>query len=478
MKHEYMKINILLESLPSGLIFRESIKISHPQNWKVYYRMLNELVEEGLVASGLRIKTEKGVKYRFTYFGLTVAGLYYLNHVITSFKAKSIFDEIQKPIDEYGFLSILSDTIKSLFPDGDVPLDTIGFYNKSLQFIITNREQSEQTSLLEIAGVKARTCKIVPDSVFIQSSNQFTNEYATEETDVDFPDSLQDDDEGTKLLLNNRPISPKLLSRLKTNGTMVAAIVQEAINQYESKNRSSNDVNENIDPIPNKAIYYPRRYFIPSLASSGDSHYLFAQCSGMILRTNDFILTFHCGLSGTAWSKKSAQKLRGAIDGKFKQARISYKAHDAIIFSKNIFQLKNAIYDPKKKRTPTTDEGTTILGSGFRYTYIVLEIAESILPLKTIIMSEDAMKETQQLILHLFPDLKLGKDQTLRFIDSDGRKYADGLLMETHIIHKMVELQEKEEPFRLICFDWQESYYDDILPFVEKRTIETIKPDF
>ena len=88
------------------------------------------------------------------------------------------------------------------------------------------------------------------------------------------------------------------------------------------------------------------------------------------------------------------------------------------------------------------------------------------------------MKETQQLILHLFPDLKLGKDQTLRFIDSDGKRYADGLLMETHIIHKMVELQEKEEPFKLICFDWQETYYDDILPFVEKKTIETIEPDF
>ncbi len=144
MKHEYMKINILLESLPSGLIFRESVKISHPQNWRVYYRMLNELDEEGMVASGTRNKKENGIKYRFTYFGLTIAGLYRLNQVITSPNADVIFNAINKPIDEYWFLSVIPDVIASLFPDGDVPQNTPGFYNRSLQFIITSREQAGQ----------------------------------------------------------------------------------------------------------------------------------------------------------------------------------------------------------------------------------------------------------------------------------------------------------------------------------------------
>lgn len=477
MKHEYMEINILLESLPSGLIFRESVKISHPQNWRVYYRMLNELDEEGMVASGTRNKKENGIKYRFTYFGLTIAGLYRLNQVITSPNADVIFNAINKPIDEYWFLSVIPDVIASLFPDGDVPQNTPGFYNRSLQFIITSREQAGQISLFEIAGAKARTCKTVPDSVFIQSPHQSEIEYLPENPVDDFTDDQQSNDKSAKPFLNIRSISPAFLERLKKTGTMVAAIVQEAISQYETKNSNSDVVNE-IKAVSNGAIYLPRRYFMPYLSSSGDSHYLFSSCNGMLLRSEDFILTFHCGLSGTGWNKKAAQKLRGAIDSKFRQTNVSYTTYDAIIFAKNTFQLKNAIYNPKKKRAPTTNEGTTILGSGFRYTYIVLEKAESILPLKTIIMSEDAMKETQQLILHLFPDLKLGKDQTLRFIDSDGKRYADGLLMETHIIHKMVELQEKEEPFKLICFDWQETYYDDILPFVEKKTIETIEPDF
>lgn len=481
------EVKILFSMLPYGFTSTTALKILFGHNSKYAYKALAMLQEKEFVQDGKRFKTENYVKYPVVYYSITIKGLVFLSQELTGEHSNYYAEELRVDRSVFAFLSCIEKALETLNLDSQSPVSRLDISPNSVENILNRCNIKMQESLLGLADVIVNPLHAGPYSEYIQSffaKNKNTDSrFQLEELEPEQNETQQGD-------FMNVPCEAMQSSNqdqktceaatqnddLKKHGTTIGAIIDKAkmIYRMENGDNCSSDVITSTEI--EKPVFISRNLFNELIGRKNDTQYAFSQCDGIVLRDSQPLLTFHSGLSGTAWAGKGISNIRNQFGLLLSSLGFDGDVKDGILFIKNTFQFKNALSDKANKRKNGKKKEKTPLGAGMRHLYLVPATSDAEIQLRSILYSAQPKKDMNNSVSKMIAGSILTTDSEFPICSPDGTKYFNGLLMEAHSINMLIKrTQNKDVNFLIVCFDWQQKYYDILFPQIKKILISKNK---
>ena len=482
-----VEIKILFSMLPYGFTSTTALRILFRQNFKYAYKALAKLLKKDFVQEGKRFKTESYVKYPITYYSITIKGLVFLSQELNGEYARYYSEELHIDWSACAFLSCTEKALNELNLDPQSPASRLDIAPNSVENILNRCNVKMQESLLGLAEVIVSPLHADPYSEYIQSffaKNTSFNSYSQLEESAEEPNETQQESlldvpcEAMQSSNQDQKTCEAAVpdDELKKHGTTIGAIIHKAKMIYRTEHADNCSSAPIVPTKMERPVFISRNLFNSLIGRKNDAQYAFSQCNGIILRSSQPLMTFHTGLSGTAWTEKGASSIRNQLSLLLASMGVDGEGKDGILFVKNTFQFKNAFFDKANKRKNGKKRDKIPLGAGMRNLYVVPDTSDAEIQLRSILYSAQPKRDMNNSVSKMIAGSILTTDSEFPICGPDNTKYFNGLLMEVHSINMLIKrTQSGDMKFRIICFDWQKKYYDILFPKIDKILISKNK---
>lgn len=483
-KHPY-ELKLLLSFLPYGVIQRDSIKMIMGSNWKYAYVLLKQMEKNRYVRKSIRtVKGTGRYAYSMTCYYLTVKGLSHIHELLFGPASSDYFDGLSLSHDAYDFLISIPDAISSFAFSPDAQTCGFEYMSRNSTSALSCCRLKTQEAMLELANVISNPIFTAPYSDLFQtvSFDESVDKSTMDDVEMDDMDSCDcygyceaekdcEAENRCETEKNCEAVAPESApvdfdyEGLKKYGTFIAMILHKAYEIYTQKKNQEVSQSRTNENSPVHPLFIERKYLQRNLRNANDVQYSLSQCNGIVLREQSPILTFHTGLAGTAWSRKGTSQLIDIIRQMLSLSKFDHNIVDGILFCKNTSQFRNAILDKAGKRQRGKQFKQVELGDGLHHLYCVIEIPEAAFQLRMVIGSQNPKEKLNYSLTKLIQGMSQSSDPLFPLYSEEGERCFNGLLMDVREINRLAKLvRANDTAFSIICFDWQEKYYQSIFP--------------
>lgn len=473
------ELQFLMSFLPYGVLQRDSIKTFFEATQKTYaYRKIKTVEAAGYISSHTRkIKESSRYSYSITFVSLTIKGLSFIHSKLFGDESDYYFSKLGLDRSFYDYLSRIPDAIASFGFSPNSAISGFSFMSRNTSLLYNIGKLKLQERILELANIISNPFLTVSYSDLFQSDPSISSVMEIDDTFDDenmFADSYCEADDSCEAEPENCEAANIDFELLRESGTLVAAILKKAEELYYADHPDNRRIDIHSEGLLSRPVFISRKSFLRSIDKSTDMQYSLSLCNGIILREVKPLLTFHTGLSGTAWSKKGTTKLRDVFRSALTQRGMDGNITDGVLFCRNVSQFRNTIIDKAGKRLWGKQQKSTEIGDGLHNLYCIIEIPEASAQLNLIVGTQDPKSYISEIVLEAIPTLSLVKDSLFPFRDDEENPYFNGMLMEVKSIGRLAKLADSEgQEFTIICFDWQKNYYVEIFPHAKYLTVSS-----